>query len=201
MASNLKVSFIGESSVGKTTLLKKYCYNVFEERHLFTVGSELYLMSYYTGNQKNITLNCWDISGHNKFKAFIENNLVESDIIVLMFDLSNKSTFDNLGFWRNFIKKDCPIILCGTKSDLERKVSQEDIDIFIEQCVNLGYKIEIELHEVSTINNFNLHNLFKRIIKNVLNQEVTRIEINNFNESCNGNVFDTYYENLSNSLK
>ena len=88
----------------------------------------------------------WDSAGLERYRALIPSYVRGASIIFIIYDISSKKTFDNLPTWINFIKQintdNSMVVLCGNKTDLERKVS-------IEEGKNLAIKEKILFFEVS----------------------------------------------------
>ena len=100
---------------------------------------------------KKVTINFIDTSGQDRFKAITKSIFHEADGFIIVFDLNNEITFDNILYWFYEIKNtidihDTEILMIGNKNDLERKVSLQRIHNF-EKINNLG--IEYLFHETS----------------------------------------------------
>ena len=72
----------------------------------------------------------WDSAGLERYRALIPSYVRGASIIFIIYDLSSKETFNNLGTWINFIKQvntdNSMMVLCGNKTDLERKVTTQE---------------------------------------------------------------------------
>lgn len=156
MVIMFKVVFIGDSSVGKTSILKKYTKNEISDRP--TIGVEI-----YTINRENKKLIAWDLSGQSKFKDILVPYIKNAHVYVLVFDLSRKRTLENLKFWSQiiseYIRENSKIIVVGNKKDLNPEVSEEDVrNIFNE----LSLKID-KYVETSALKGENVSYLFELI--------------------------------------
>lgn len=80
--------------------------------------------------QNSLKLQIWDSAGLERYRALIPSYVRGASIIFLVYDVSSKSTFDNLSSWISFIKEvntdNSLVVLCGNKTDLERQVSTEE---------------------------------------------------------------------------
>ena len=98
----------------------------------------------------------WDSAGLERYRALIPSYVRGASIIFIIYDISSKDTFNNLGTWISFIKQNntdnSMLILCGNKTDLERKVT-----------INEGKKLAIQekmlFFEVSTKNGENVNTM------------------------------------------
>ena len=143
-----KIAVIGDQFVGKTSLLYKYLNK--DELVKATIGNT-YEIKITSFDGKKVTINFIDTSGQDKFKAITKSIFHEADGFIIVFDLNNEISFDNILYWFYEIKNtidihDTEILMIGNKNDLERKVSLERIHNF-EKINNLG--IEYLFHETS----------------------------------------------------
>ena len=145
MTANLKIkrtalslSFFGESSVGKTCIIGVFLGLEFCENHMSTIGIEKSSSIIEIEEGKKIKLKLWDTAGQERFDSISNNSIRSSQGAVVVFDLTNRVSFEKVIKWlhniREFSKK-IPIALFGNKSDLKdkRKITQEEID---ELCKN-----------------------------------------------------------------
>ena len=72
----------------------------------------------------------WDSAGLERYRALIPSYVRGASIIFIIYDISSKETYDNLGTWINFIKQvntdNSLLVLCGNKTDLQRKVTSQE---------------------------------------------------------------------------
>ena len=132
MAQNrpLKILIIGDSNVGKTSILLQYTSNFFQETHIATIGVEFKLKEIMLDNIE-YKLNIWDTAGQERFKAITKSFFKAADGIVFVYDVTNKPSFVNI---KNWIKdaeskaNDFKIIIVGNKIDFNdsREVSFEE---------------------------------------------------------------------------
>ena len=142
---NLKILILGDSSVGKTTLLLKYVDGYFPTIYVATIGVE-YKVKKININGININLQIWDTAGQERFRGITKNFLKGADGIIYTYDITNKSSFDSLKNWimtaeetvEGFKK-----IIIGNKIDLEenRKVSKESFNKFCQNKNMQGYEV------------------------------------------------------------
>ncbi|TFG26465.1 MAG: GTP-binding protein [Promethearchaeota archaeon] len=140
---NYKILLLGNKSVGKTSLLLRFLTNEFMNEVLDTVGVNLYSKCLKIENQ-NIRLNIWDFSGEQKFKFILPTYCKGADGAFLIYDITNRESFEDLRYWISFIKKyakNIPTMLIGTKLDLNeyRVVSKRNIKELIKEFNPLSY--------------------------------------------------------------
>jgi len=118
-----KVILIGDGSVGKTSLVRRYMEGKFAADYLPTIGSQIYTKVVGKGETK-ITLVVWDISGQPAFTAIRPEYYKGAAAILLVYDLTRSETFQHLDGWLSETKRYSPkpeVVLIGNKSDLETK--------------------------------------------------------------------------------
>jgi Ras-related protein Rab-1A len=136
-ATPYKLIIIGDSCTGKSSLLLKLVDGTFTESHKVTIGVD-FKAKYVLVGDTVVKLKIWDTAGQERFRSIIRTYYHGVHGIVLVFDLTNKESFDNLRNWMKEIYEigvgNCSIILIGNKCDLteKREITQKDIDTFIE---------------------------------------------------------------------
>ena len=129
---DIKIITLGDSHVGKSSLIVKYIDNKFSNVYMSTIGFDL--------KHKQITLNdgtdakimIYDTAGQERFKSLAANYIKKANGILLVYDISEHSTFENIGMWMESITEEkgdkLPIVLVGNKADLtdERQVTYEE---------------------------------------------------------------------------
>ena len=132
---------IGDSSVGKTSLITRYANGTFKEEYLATVGIDYFTKEEIINNQ-TIQVKLWDPAGQERFKSLTQNYFRNAQGVLLTFDVTNSESFDNLKDWINSIKKNMegnnifiPLIVIGNKIDMEdsREIQTEDAQKFASE--------------------------------------------------------------------
>lgn len=128
---SFKFIVIGDTGVGKTSLIGRLIDNRFDQSHEFTVGVE-YACKTLAINGKTIKLQIWDTAGQEEFKAITRSYYRSSAAALVVFDITRKETFRNCVRWVEDVKansnKDVILVLVGNKADLlqERMVARTD---------------------------------------------------------------------------
>ena len=94
----LKLLLLGDSSVGKTSILNKYISNKFDESSISTVGVD-YMDKIIDYNKFKIKLQIWDTSGEEKFRTITKNFYRNADGLLVVFDLTKKESFSHVQSW------------------------------------------------------------------------------------------------------
>ena len=132
-----KLILIGNSGVGKSSILQRYMKHTFEENYKCTIGVD-FLMKSVVINGQTVKLQLWDTAGQEKYKSMVSSYYRGANAALIIFDITSRATFDALPVWIENFYKNGPeqknIILIGNKKDLEeeRQVTQEEAQIFSE---------------------------------------------------------------------
>ena len=123
-----KIIFVGDAGVGKTTIIARIMDSPFNEVYEPSIGVD-FMSKIIKYRGQNIKLQIWDTAGQEKYKGLIPSYVRNSSIVFLVYDISVKSSFDNIPKWISFIRsiENTTLVLCGNKIDLEkREVTKEE---------------------------------------------------------------------------
>ncbi|MFX1393537.1 MAG: GTP-binding protein [Promethearchaeota archaeon] len=163
-----KFIIIGDHYVGKTSIIRQYVDKKFSKDYRATIGINILAHTFdFFGNEINLSL--WDIGAQQYFKRFRRTYYMGSQAAFIVFDLTNRETFDNVKMWFNelinFIgQKDMPIVIVGNKTDLKG----ERVVVY-EEGVNLATELsekgvsKISYIETSALNGENVDDAFSLI--------------------------------------
>ena len=117
-------------AVGKSNILSRYTNDKFNPSHEITIGCE-FMAKNLTIKNRNIRIQIWDTAGQEAFRSITRTYYKSSTCAFIVYDISDKKTFDNIITWY----KDILICLIGNKCDLEgkRAVSYEEGKNFAEE--------------------------------------------------------------------
>ena len=165
-----KLLFLGETSVGKTSLLIRFTDGKFdEEKSLPTLGVDV-RYKYIILEEKKIRLDIWDTAGQERFKNITKNYLQGANGIILVCDVTNKDSFDKLKTWLNDaqinVSTETEMIIVGNKIDLieKRKVKFETLKEF-------GDKHNIDVFEVSAKTGEGVEDIFSNLTKKLFEKK------------------------------
>ncbi len=122
MASHpiVKIVFLGDGSVGKTALVRRFCENRFEESRVMTIGVDFQVKEMMIVDQP-VKLSIWDVAGQDRFQFVRENFYRGSQAAALVYDCTSPESFDHLTRWVEEIRAFAPrvpFILVANKQDL-----------------------------------------------------------------------------------
>ena len=130
----ISIIMIGDTSVGKSTLMKKFITGNFSDSLNPTLGVELYKKEFNIRG-KQYLYRIWDTCGQERFRSLSKSYFHSANGIMLLFNLNSIESFENLYLWLNSIKEsqseEIPLVIVGTKCDLEHTVSKEEIQKYV----------------------------------------------------------------------
>ena len=153
-----KFIIIGDSNVGKSSLMTRFLYDSMINDYESTVGVD-FGSKIIDINDKKIKLQIWDTAGQENYRSITRSYYKNTACCFIVFDITNKESFDNVSKWIDdlHIIKPNPIIatLIGNKYDMKknRKVTYTD-------AITLAIKNDMEYYETSAINKKNIEEIF-----------------------------------------
>ena len=164
----IKIMILGNYSVGKTSFLIRFTKNKFDETYLATIGID-YIYRIINIENKLYKLMFYDTAGEEKYKSIPKNHIKNVQGIILMYDITNKKSFDSIIDWISDVKEikgeNFPMILVGNKIDLNelREVTEE-------MGYELAEKNQIEFFETSNKDGTNIQEAGLEIVYKILSE-------------------------------
>ena len=179
-----KILIIGNTAVGKTSMLLKYTENRFIDSYMATIGVELKLKRLETDKYK-IILNLCDTAGQERFKSLTKSFFNNTNGIIYVYDITKYDSFEEI---KNWMKEAEPYgihesILCGNKVDLE-----EFRQVKIDKLKEFGAKYRMEVFETSAKSGTNIDKVFRRIVDKIIESKTHEELINEFGVKSNQNL-------------
>ena len=94
-----KIILIGDSFTGKTSLINRYIHKSFADKYLCTIGVDFTMKAVELTDKTNIKLQIWDTAGMERYKQITTSYYRGAQACIIVFDLTNKYTFENLNKW------------------------------------------------------------------------------------------------------
>jgi len=156
-----KLVFLGEQSVGKTSLITRFMYDSFDNTYQATIGIDFLSKTMYL-EDRTVRLQLWDTAGQERFRSLIPSYIRDSSVAVVVYDVTNKKTFENTRKWVDDVRgergNDVIIVLVGNKTDLNDKR-----EVTTAQGEEEAKKNNLMFIETSAKVGHNVKTLFKRI--------------------------------------
>jgi len=130
MIKEYKIPFVGDASVGKTSIITRFSHNRFNDSTLPTVGGSNFHVTVDSGGS-SVVLNIWDTAGQEKFRSLVPLYTRGADLVVIVFDIAEPESFKGVEEWFNKIRGEymlkCPVFVVANKIDLEAMLSINEI--------------------------------------------------------------------------
>ena len=159
---NVKVILAGDGTVGKSSLLRRYVFDEFTERHKMTIGMDTHSKLTRVPGLGPVKIHTWDLAGQPQWAAVRESFYLGSHAMALTFDVSQPETIKHLPDW----VKECrakaphiPVLIVANKIDLPRRVPVEKIAQwardngynYIEASAKQNYNVEAMFEKLGTM--------------------------------------------------
>ena len=161
-----KILLIGDLGVGKSCVILRYVEGDFPGNIMSSIGVD-FKTKQIELDDHSIKMQIWDTAGHEKFRTITTSYYKSAQAIIILYDITQKSSFDHIRNWiteiDKFGKQGVLKVIVGNKLDLEnnRKIKKEDAE-------NLALKYGVKLWEVSAKDNTNIEEMFIDTIKTLL---------------------------------
>ena len=149
---HFKIIFLGDQCVGKSSILNRFYQDKFEPDYQATIGLDFHSKNVEI-NGSSVRLLLYDTAGQEKFKSLIPMYIRDANIIIVVYDISNKDSFTHTEHWVNETKdlkrEDAIFVLVGNKIDLEdkRAVTKKEGEDFAIEKGFLFYEVSAKTGE------------------------------------------------------
>lgn len=160
-----KLLIIGDSGVGKSSLLIRFSDNTFSGSYITTIGVDFKIRTVVI-NGERVKLQIWDTAGQERFRTITNTYYRGTHGVIVVYDVTNGESFANVKRWLQEIESNCDVVnkvLVGNKNDdPNRKV------VITEDAQRFANQMDIQLFETSAKDNLNVEEMFLAITEQVL---------------------------------
>jgi Ras-related protein Rab-6A len=157
-----KLVFLGDQSVGKTSIITRFMYDTFDRQYQATIGIDFLSKTLYL-EDRTVRMQLWDTAGQERFRALIPSYIRDSAGAVVVYDVTSRASFTSTFKWIEDVRTergdDVVIILVGNKSDVpeKREVSTEEAEqkaqdyrvMFLEVSAKVGTNVKSLFRKVA----------------------------------------------------
>lgn len=156
-----KLVFLGEQSVGKTSLITRFMYDSFDNTYQATIGIDFLSKTMYL-EDRTVRLQLWDTAGQERFRSLIPSYIRDSTVAVIVYDITNIVSFNQTNKWIDDVRaergNDVIIMLVGNKTDLAEKRQ-----VSIDEGEKKAKELNVMFIETSAKAGYNVKQLFRRV--------------------------------------
>lgn len=179
-----KVVLLGESGVGKTSIISQFVDQTYQEDLQTSTGGTFSSKTFIYGNNQLLKFEIWDTAGQERYRALTTMFYKEANAAILVYDITRVDSFEQLQeYWVKQIQESAPeniiTVICGNKSDL---INQEKVDE--EKAREYAKEIGALFCLTSAKNAYGINDLFIQIAKKYTGEE--NINIKNDNDEDEG---------------
>lgn len=199
----LKVIILGDSGVGKTSLMHRYVNDKYSQQYKATIGADFLTKEVIVNDDKVATMQVWDTAGQERFQSLGVAFYRGADCCVLVYDVTNGKSFDNVKSWRDeFLvhanvssPETFPFVILANKVDVEESKKVVSSRSAQELAKSLG---NVPLFFTSAKDSINVQDAFEEIARSALQQsqsnadayeddlsEAINIQLDGESSSCN----------------
>ena len=164
---HFKILVLGDPSVGKSCFLIRYTEDTFQDVYLSTIGMDCKYKDVILEEDKSIRLQIWDTAGQDRVRSITKNLYKGAAGIMLIYDITNRNTFDNVKKWVNSIKEEVTskvvIILVGNKIDLDKKRQVQT-----DEGEQIAEEFDMPFFECSALTGENINSAFETLAKKLV---------------------------------
>ena len=173
---SFKVVLIGETGVGKTSIITQFIDQTFQEDIQTTTGGTFSTKSVSCGNGKVLKFEIWDTAGQERYRALAKMFYKDANAAIMVYDVTRKETFEELkNYWAGQVKDNAPekiiLVIAGNKSDL---IEQETVDE--GEARNFAKELNAIFISTSAKSSEGINSLFEEIAKKYTGSSTIKIK-------------------------
>ena len=172
---SIKVVLIGESGVGKTSIISQFTKGVFNADLMTTNGATFCTKKKeFKEYKKTLSFEIWDTAGQERYRSLAKMFFKDAAVALIVYDITSKKSFDEIkNYWMNLVRENGPkqiiMYIVGNKSDLNEQVNEEEVRKYAE-----SEQISVWLTSAKTATG--IDELFEELGKKYLSPEFSNNE-------------------------
>lgn len=171
----LAIFLIGDSAVGKSSIVQRFVKDVFSEFRESTIGAAFLTQTIQIDPNTTVKFEIWDTAGQERYRSLASMYYRNAQAAMVVFDITQSSSLDKAKYWIKELQKQANneilIVLVGNKLDLEneRKISTSDAQVFANEMGLLYFEVSAKTGE-------NVQECFKQIaLKMPIDKQMNRL--------------------------
>lgn len=194
----LKIVIMGDGASGKTSLATRYSQEQFGKQYKQTIGLDFFLKRIVLPGNVNVALQVWDIGGQTLGGAMLENYVYGCQGALLVYDITNHNSFDNLEDWYGTIRKVLGkerlphMALVGNKSDLEHMRT-----VKLEKHQRFAQEHGMSSHFVSAKTGDSVSLCFQKVAAEILGIKLTKPDVEQHHRVVKAEIVNYKHEDAA----
>jgi small GTP-binding protein len=172
--TQVKLMLLGNQAVGKSSLMLRYTDDLFNTNMMGTAGIDI-KKKVVRVDDVLVKVMIYDTAGHDRFRSITQKTYKGAKGIVLVYDVSDRSTFESVSEWMEHIKahaeSDVQVILVGNKMDIiNKQVNEED-------GIQFAKKYNVLFMETSALTGNNVETAFGMLLQGIINKDIEKVRV------------------------
>eukprot|EP00755_Sulcionema_specki_P029039 Sspe_Gene.91268::Locus_62727_Transcript_1_1_Confidence_1.000_Length_804::g.91268::m.91268/K07893/RAB6A; Ras-related protein Rab-6A len=159
--SKYKLVFLGDTHVGKTSIITRFMYDTFDRQYQATIGIDFLSKTMHL-EDRSVRLQLWDTAGQERFRSLIPSYIRDSSVAVIVYDISCRQSFLNTATWLEDVRAErgdnVIVVLVGNKTD-----KSDSREVTLEEGEQKSKELGVMFIETSAKAGFNIRALFRKI--------------------------------------
>ena len=186
MTESIKIVLLGETAVGKTSIIQRFITDSFNSNCISSLSAQFNSKTMEI-NGETLKIDIWDTAGQEKYRSLARIFYKDAKVIVFVYDITNKKTFEEIkNYWFPQTKDNCEnnviYALVGNKNDLYEKEEVNEID-----AINYAKEINAVFTTASALSNVGVNSLFETLGQKLINKDNNNNKIENKVEIVDNN--------------
>ena len=166
-SQQVKLVLLGDTGVGKTSIVQRFVYNNYREENPPTIGASfMSKVMEIPGTEQTIKFQIWDTAGQEKYKSLASMYYKDASAAILVYDITSKQSFDAIKFWVKELKENVQdelvIAIAANKADL---IEHENVELSVAQ--KYSSEIDAIFKQTSAKDNIGIDDVFLKICMNL----------------------------------
>ncbi|CBK19358.1 Ras-related protein Rab-44 [Caenorhabditis elegans] len=173
-----KVVFVGDSAVGKTCFLHRFCHNRFKPLFNATIGVDFTVKTMKIPPNRAIAMQLWDTAGQERFRSITKQYFRKADGVVLMFDVTSEQSFLNVRNWIDSVRAgvDDATVMCLVGNKMDLFGSDIARSAVYRAAEKLAVEFKIPFFETSAYTGFGIDTCMRQMAENLQRREDNHLE-------------------------
>lgn len=168
----VKLVVVGDSGVGKSSLLLRFADNLFSDGYISTIGVDFKIKTVVIGG-KTVKVQLWDTAGQERFRTIVSSYYRGADGVMYVYDVTDLESLHHVGKFNDDVKKyapvDLPKLLVGNKIDCQNRV------VSASDAEDLGKRMGMGYIETSAKTGVAVSDAYLKLVETIIEKKTNQI--------------------------